>query len=142
MPPQPHLAALTWSTEYLAGGAWLHSASRCGQHRSSTDCGTWSQTDRVWMSAHPCDSCGALGKLVNSTFSLWKTGIKVTVGGVPTVAPRKRIQLVSMRMQVRSLTSMSGLRIWLCRELWCRLQMWLRPHVAGLWLWLAAATPI
>ena len=29
-------------------------------------------------------------------------------------------QLVSMRMEVRSLASLSGLRIRCCRELWCR----------------------
>ena len=33
-------------------------------------------------------------------------------------------------MQVRSLTSISGLRIWGCRELWCRLQMRLGSGVA------------
>ena len=32
----------------------------------------------------------------------------------------KRIQLGIMRLQVRSLASLSGLRIWCCRELWCR----------------------
>ena len=43
-------------------------------------------------------------------------------------------QLVSMRTQVQSLVSLSGLRIWHCHELWCRL----------LWLWCgpAAAAPI
>ena len=35
-----------------------------------------------------------------------------------------------MRMQVRSLASLSGLRIWDCCELWWRLQMPLRSHVA------------
>ena len=34
-----------------------------------------------------------------------------------------------MRMQVRSLTSHSGLRIWCCPELWCRLQTQLRSGV-------------
>ena len=37
-------------------------------------------------------------------------------------------QLVSMR--VRSLILLSGLRIWHCRELWCRVQMRLRFCVA------------
>ena len=31
-------------------------------------------------------------------------------------------QLVSMRMRVRSLALLSGLRIWHCHELWCKLQ--------------------
>ena len=35
-----------------------------------------------------------------------------------------------MRRQVRSLASLSGLRMCCCCELWCRLQMWLRSGVA------------
>ena len=35
-----------------------------------------------------------------------------------------------MRTWVQSLASLSGLRIWHCRELWYRLQMWLRSGVA------------
>ena len=35
-----------------------------------------------------------------------------------------------MKMQDRSLASLSGLRTWGCPELWCRLQMRLRPSVA------------
>ena len=42
--------------------------------------------------------------------------------GVPIVGQQKRIRLVSMRMWVRSLASLSGLGIWCCRELWCRSQ--------------------
>ena len=34
-------------------------------------------------------------------------------------------QLGSMKMQVQSLTSLRGLRIGHCHELWCRSQMWL-----------------
>ena len=36
----------------------------------------------------------------------------------------------TMRLQVPSLALLSGLRIWHCHELWCRLQMRLRFHVA------------
>ena len=36
------------------------------------------------------------------------------------MAQQKRIRLGTMRLQVRSLASLSGLRIWHCRELWCR----------------------
>ena len=41
------------------------------------------------------------------------------------------------------LDSLSGLRIWLCRELWCRLQMRL-GSTAWLWLWgrQAATAPV
>ena len=41
--------------------------------------------------------------------------------GVPVVAQWKRTELGTMRTQVRSLASLSGLRIRHCRELWCRL---------------------
>ena len=50
--------------------------------------------------------------------------------GVPIVAQWKQIQLVSMRMQVQSLASLSRLRIWRCLELQCRSQMWLGSSVA------------
>ena len=50
--------------------------------------------------------------------------------GVPVAAQQKRIRLVSMRMQVQSLASLSGLRIWHCHKLWCRSQTWLRYCVA------------
>ena len=48
-----------------------------------------------------------------------------TILGGPIMAQRKQIRLVSMRTQVHSLASPSGLRIWHCHELWCRSQMWL-----------------
>jgi len=50
--------------------------------------------------------------------------------GVPIVVQWKRIPLVSRRMQVQSLASLSGLQIWPCRELWCRLQKRLRSVIA------------
>ena len=64
---------------------------------------------------------------------LWKTWmleIKNNCIGVPIAAQRKRIWLASMRTQVRSLASLSGLRIWCCHELWCRSQMQLGFSVA------------
>ena len=51
------------------------------------------------------------------------------VRGVPVVAQWKRIQLGTMRLPVRSLASLSGLRIWHCHELWCKSQMWLRSGI-------------
>ena len=50
--------------------------------------------------------------------------------GVPVVVQRKRIRLGTMRWQVRSLASLSGLRILHCRELWCRSQTRLGSRVA------------
>ena len=50
--------------------------------------------------------------------------------GVPVAEQWKRIRLVTMRLQVQSLASLSGLRIQHCHELWCRSQMWLRSLIA------------
>ena len=54
----------------------------------------------------------------------------ILVLGVPMVAQQLQTRLVSMRTQVRCLASLSGLRIWHCHELWCRLQMWLGSCIA------------
>ena len=53
--------------------------------------------------------------------------------GVPIMALQKPIWLVSMRTQVQTLALFSGLRIWCCCDLFCRLQMQLRSGL--LWLW-------
>ena len=45
-----------------------------------------------------------------------------------------------MRMQVQSLASLKGLRIWGCHELWYRLQI--QPVLLWLWCGLAAAALI
>ena len=42
--------------------------------------------------------------------------------GVPIAAQQKWIRLVSKRIRVWSLASLSGLRIWHCHELWFRSQ--------------------
>ena len=60
---------------------------------------------------------------------LWEDLILVILG-VPIVVQQKQTQLVSTRMQVRSLASLSRSEIWCCRELWCRSQMQLRSQVA------------
>ena len=46
------------------------------------------------------------------------------------MAQWKQIRLGTMRLQVQSLASLSGLRIQRCRELWCRQQTWLGSGVA------------
>ena len=48
---------------------------------------------------------------------------------------RLRTQLVSMRIQVQSLASDSGLRIWCYHEPWCSSQMWLRSSVTVALVW-------
>ena len=50
--------------------------------------------------------------------------------GVSVVAQGERIRLETMRLQVRFLTSHSGLRIWRCHELWCKSQTRLGSGVA------------
>ena len=50
--------------------------------------------------------------------------------GVPFMAGWKQIWLASTRTQVQSLASLSGLWIWHCQKLWCRLQTRLRSHIA------------
>ena len=56
------------------------------------------------------------------------------------MAQRKQSQLGTVRLQVPSLDSLSGLRIQRCRELWCRSQMRLGSDLALLWLWCRSAT--
>ena len=62
--------------------------------------------------------------------------------GVPILAKWKRIWLGTMRLWVPSLASLSGLRIWCCRE--CGVGCKLVSDLALLWLWrgLAAVVPI
>ena len=69
------------------------------------------------------------------------------VSGVPTVAQRVKNRLVSVRMQVQSSASLTGLRSRHCPKPWCKL--WHIARRCGLdlvflWLWcrLAAAAPI
>ena len=57
-------------------------------------------------------------------------GVFKSASGVPVVAQQKWIWLVSMRMWVQSLASLSGLKSRHCHELWCRFQMWLGSCVA------------
>ena len=63
----------------------------------------------------------------------FKSGLTATGGSAPLQFPSwlSRYDVVSVRLQVQSLASLSGLMIWCCRELWRRSQMRLRSHVAG-----------
>ena len=64
------------------------------------------------------------------TFIMENDGRQEYKSGVPVAAQWKRNWLASMRMQVRSLALLSGLRIHHCCELWCRSQTRLRSHIA------------
>ena len=58
---------------------------------------------------------------------LWYNDCQV---GVPIVAQWKQAQLVSMKIWVQSLASLSGLNIRHCHELGCWSQRWLGSDVA------------
>ena len=59
-------------------------------------------------------ACGAMVMTVNF--------ILKTSSGIPVVAQWKRIPLGTTRWWVPPVTSVSEVRIWRCRELWCRSQ--------------------
>ena len=59
-----------------------------------------------------------------------KFSLNSIIKRVPIVVQQKRIWLASTRMQVWSLSWISGLRIWCCCELWYRLQMWTGSGIA------------
>ena len=56
--------------------------------------------------------------------------VEINAVGVPVVAQQKGVQLGTMGLWVRSLVSLSGLRICHCCELGCRLQTWLGSPTA------------
>ena len=64
---------------------------------------------------------------MNSSFQLFF--LKVN-RGVPLMAQQEQILLGTLRLRVRSLASLNGLRIRRCRELWCRLKTRLGSHIA------------
>ena len=59
--------------------------------------------------------------------------MKDEICGVLIVAQWKQIQLGTKRFWLRSLASLSELRIWHCLELWCRSLT--SSDLALLWLW-------
>ena len=65
--------------------------------------------------------------MLNKTLNTYNKSSKFyeenQVGEFPVVAQWKGTQPVSMRLQVLSLASLSGLRILHCPEVWCRIQM-------------------
>ena len=60
----------------------------------------------------------------------YRREIKNDQRGVPVVAQWVTNLTNILRVWVRSLTLLSGLRIWRCCELWCRLQIQLRSCIA------------
>ena len=73
----------------------------------------------------------------------WEGGYKITVREFLLWLSGVRARLISMRMQVQSLAPLSGLKIQICLELWCRLQTRLRSCVAvAVWCRLAGTAPV
>lgn len=67
-----------------------------------------------------------------STLSICRDmGSRFPRRGVPLVAHPKRTRLISLGMWVWSLDSLSGLKTWHSRELWCRTQTRLGSCMAG-----------
>ena len=60
------------------------------------------------------DGCGF--KTIAQEFPSWHSGLGIRLG--------------ALRLRVRSLPLLSGLTVWRCRELWCRLQTRLGSRVA------------
>ena len=56
--------------------------------------------------------------------------LKQALSGVPVVAQRKRIRPGTLKLQVRSLASLRGSRLWRCHEPWCRSQTQLRSYIS------------
>ena len=71
-----------------------------------------------------------LQKLQALSTSVYDSVSKIYIQGVPIVAQQKQIWLASMMTWVRSLGSLSELRIWCCHELWCRSKRRLRSCIA------------
>ena len=107
-------------------GGWQEGVETLCTHHS-TDTGTlWAGSDKAFLAQiiHILVSVDAWYS--NSPLQT----LKKVHFGVPIVAQWKRTRLVLMSLWVRSLASLSGSRIWCCRELHCRSQMWLGSRVA------------
>ena len=86
-----------------------------------------------WVKIFAKDIFGLLSKMYKELLKL--TDKKTKIPGVSIMVLRKWIRLGTTRLQVQSLASFSGLRIWHCHELWCRSQTWLgsyRPAAVAL----------
>ena len=81
-----------------------------------------------WNIIINCPNSFCIFKFIFTRLAKWM--LIFAILGLPIVVWLKWIQLGIMRLQVRSLASLSWLRIQRCRELWCRLQTQLGSHVA------------
>ena len=89
--------------------------------------------ERRWMSKNQDDRNNSSTPCPKSA----ELGNERNMVGVPITAQWKLLQLGAMRLWVRSLASLHGLRIRCCHDLWCRSQTRLGSGVA-----VAAATAL
>ena len=91
---------------------------------------------RTWLTSTKCSTLPSW-RLQNtvSDLGLFRETTNNISLGVPVAMQRKQIRLGTMRLRVRSLASLSGLRIQHSCELWYRLQMQLRSCVAVAVVW-------
>ena len=117
----------------LLGCTW----SSSGPEASGTHGGGGGGEAGLGVGGGGAQATGAEGDCAGSC--LGQTGHSQRVGdcpqtklipGLPVVAQWKRIRLGTLRFQVRSLASLSGLSIGHCCELWRRSQMQLRSGIA------------
>ena len=92
----------------------------------------WNKGLRIWCCLSCSIGCNCGSDLIPSLATPYASGgqkrkkkivikkifLKIAYRGVPVVVQQKRIRLGTMRLQVQSLASLSGLRIQSCRELW------------------------
>ena len=141
-----------WHIQTIHGGLMLNWAVMqmwCKQHiRDNQEQWAiwWSWRVIKSYSYFRFDHCFAIMSKNKEYFSFLSTHTEISTDEiircwrVPIVAPQKRIWLVSMRTQVQSLALLSGLRIQYCRELWCKLQMWLGFHIAVAVVWVGSCS--
>ena len=86
--------------------------------------------EKVSLSPSTLPSCPSLSAQILNDYKIISSSFLWRICGVPVMTQQKWIWLISMRTQVQSLDSLSGLRIKHCCELWCRWQMWLGSCIA------------
>ena len=147
-----HLSPSYWSGQgadfFLVGSfetnCYWEKRERRGVEKGVSDkAGTkWSNQGFFWWKRHMLNL--TLGNKVRwcGILVTWQFFVKCATWWVSTVAQWKQTRPVSMRLWVRSLALLSGLRIQGCRELWCMSQMPLRFGIAVAVAELAPAAPI
>ena len=84
----------------------------------------WPVLDKCFQKKKELSYCTCFGEWIALGGGRQKPAVinnlKKVCRGVSIVAQQKWIRRGTIRLQDRSLASLSGLRIWCCHELWCR----------------------